>query len=249
MIKVDNTKNSLGVSILGDYNDFEQLHQSLHNIIGDEDENISYYSSRLMVLGLCYDIRHAMQGDREYELISSGVDNDIMKLIKKILPKNNVYLKINFFWPDILFIQMVLNDFIMNYASKQSKEYSNKLIDRNNIWDINIATVRNFQATINECIKRTIPETKYSRVIGVMTNKYNNFDNYLLQYINKLVFDFIDMKPDERINKISIIVKRLCEKGKDYKKLEKSLIEAAKEYDCHITDLSLNEEFPEEIEW
>lgn len=144
MLTIKNTVNSLGVSILGDYNDFEQLYEALHNIVGEEGSYDNYESSRLRVLGLCYDIRHAMQGDREYEMVDNGIDEEIMKFRSMIIPKNNVYLKINAFWPEMLYIQMVLNDFVVLYESRQARVGFERLrlIDSKNIWDRNISTMQ-----------------------------------------------------------------------------------------------------------
>ena len=76
MITAKNTPNNLGVAIYGDYMDFENLSEALHDVIGDEDENDGYYSSRIRILGVCYDIRHAIMGDREYEFVDNGLDDD-----------------------------------------------------------------------------------------------------------------------------------------------------------------------------
>lgn len=249
MLKIKNTINNLGVTILGDYDDFEQLYEALHNIVGEEDEYGNYESSRLRVLGLCYDIRHAMQGDREYELVDNGIDEDIMKTRSMIMPKNNVYLKINAFWPETLYILMVLNDFITMYVLGQAKDKFQPFIDRKNIWDKNISIIRNFQATVNECIKETIPETKHNRILNSMTNQYNNFRGYATQYLDLLNIKFEAMKPEKRRDNISIMAKRLVEEGEDYESLKSELIEASKNYNCSILELSINMDYPEEVTW
>ncbi len=247
MLIIKNTKNSLGVSIAGDYNDFEQLYNALHSIVGEEGEDDCYEGSRLRVLGLCYDIRHAMQGDREYEIVENGLDEEIMKFRSMIMPKTNVYLKINSFWPEILYIQMILNDFVTLYiqerrASKQSTGFKD-------IWDRDIVTVRDFQASVNECIKNTISKTKYNRIIYNMTNIHNTFMGYATHYIDKLNLKFINMTPQKRKNNISIMAKRLFEKGDEYKELEKDLIKASKKYNCSILRLRLDFDYPEDVTW
>ena len=45
MIYAKNTPNNMGVAIYGDYMDFENLYEALHNVAGDEEENDGYYSS------------------------------------------------------------------------------------------------------------------------------------------------------------------------------------------------------------
>ncbi|UNC92047.1 DUF6904 family protein [Candidatus Contubernalis alkaliaceticus] len=54
------------------YVDLEALVTALHEITIDEysEKNSNYIDISTRVLGLCYDVRHAMQGDREVELIA-----------------------------------------------------------------------------------------------------------------------------------------------------------------------------------
>ena len=43
MIFAKNTPNNTGIAIYGDFMDFENLYEALHNVVGDEDELIGYY--------------------------------------------------------------------------------------------------------------------------------------------------------------------------------------------------------------
>jgi hypothetical protein len=92
MIYVKNTPQNAGVAIYGDFMDFERLYDSLHNVVGDEDEFISYETARMRVLGVCYDIRHALMGDREIEFVDNGMDEAKMRWLSAITPDKNVYL-------------------------------------------------------------------------------------------------------------------------------------------------------------
>jgi hypothetical protein len=74
--------------------DFERLYDSLHNVVGDEGEFIYYETASLRVLGVCYDIRHALMGDREIEFVDNGMDEAKMRWMSAITPDKNVYLKI-----------------------------------------------------------------------------------------------------------------------------------------------------------
>ena len=74
MIFVKNTPNNTGVAIHGDHMDFENLYDALHTVTGNEDEFVAYEAARIRVLGVCYDIRHALMGDREIEFVDNGMD-------------------------------------------------------------------------------------------------------------------------------------------------------------------------------
>lgn len=128
MIFAKNTTNNTGIAIYGDFMDFENLYEALHNVVGDEDELVGYYSARIRVLGVCYDIRHALMGDREYEFVDNGLDEDKKRRMEVLAPDKNMYLKIYVLWPEMLFVMIALDDFLELYAKKQAKaKYSSNL--------------------------------------------------------------------------------------------------------------------------
>ena len=123
MIFVKNTPNNTGVAVYGDHMDFDNLYEALYTVMGDEEDFISHHNARLRVLSVCYDIRYALMGDREIEFVENGMDAEKMKWMSTITPEKNVYLKIYVFWPEVLFVTMVLNDFVRLYARKKAKRY------------------------------------------------------------------------------------------------------------------------------
>lgn len=249
MIQVKNTPNYVGVTISGDYYDFEALYDALHAIVGDEWEWKGYEGARLRVLGVCYDIRHALMGHREVTFVENGLDQDKMKQLSVVASDKNIYLSFNVLWPEVLFVLMVLNDFIRLYAKKQAKGNYYALTDYRNIWDFAIATIRNFQSVIANCMKETIPETSINRVFKLINHDYSWSDNYATQYLDELNCKFIDMDPEKRLKNITIMAKRLAEKGRDYQVVKEAVLEAAREYNCHMTELRTSTEYPETIEW
>ncbi|HLU23427.1 MAG TPA: hypothetical protein VKZ77_13260 [Bacillaceae bacterium] len=250
MIQVKNTPNYIGVTISGDYYDFETLYDSLHAIVGDEWEWEDYEGARLRVLGVCYDIRHALMGHREVMFVENGLDEYKMKQLSVIANDKNIYLACNVLWPEVLFVLMALNDFIRLYAKKQSKGNYYALNDYRNVWDPSIATVRSFQAVIAKCMKETIPETSINRVIKLMNHDYSWADNYATQYLDELNCRFIEMEAEKRIKNITIMAKRIAEKGREYQAVNEAVLKATREYNCHMTEIRMStSEYPEFIEW
>ncbi|WP_240376832.1 DUF6904 family protein [Bacillus piscicola] len=249
MIYVKNTPNNTGVTVYGDYLDFETLYESLHTIVGNEDEWERYEGARLRVLAVCYDIRHSLMGDRDITFVDNGLDKDKMRYQSTIANEKNVYLSFNVLWPEILFVTMTLNDFVSLYAYKQVNHDYRTILDYRNIWDAPIARVRNFQAAIGTCIKETIPSTSINRVLRLMNRDYTWSDNYVTQYLDELNCRFIDMDSEKRLKNITIMAKRIAEKGREYQEVEYAVMEAAIRYKCHPTDLESVVEYPEVIEW
>lgn len=249
MIYVTNTPNNTGVAIYGDYKDFEALYESLHEIVGDEGEYPSYDDARLRVLGVCYDLRHALMGDREIEFVDNGMDVDKMRRLATITSDKNIYLVINVLWPEMLFVTMALNDFVLLYARKQAKNTYTLMRHNKNIWDNTIAHIRLFQAAIAKCLKKTVSDASFARMLNLMNKDYPWVDGYVTQYIDLLNCKFIDMDKEKRLKNIPIMAKRIAEQGKEYRKLKDDLQKAAKIHKCSITDLRLIIDYPENIEW
>lgn len=251
MIFAKNTPNNTGIAIYGDFMDFENLYEALHNVVGDEDELIGYYSARIRVLGVCYDIRHALMGDREYEFMDNGLDEEKKKRMEILAPDKNMYLKIYVLWPEMLFVMIALNNFLELYAKKMAKtKYSSNLYaEAKASWDNTIAQVRILQAAVAECLKQTISEAAYARLLNVMNGRYVFTDRYITQYIDVLNDKFISMTSEKRLKNISTFAKRIAEPDREYRELEINLKEEAKKRNCDVNDLRLAIDFPEEIEW
>ncbi len=249
MIFVKSTPGGLGVEVLGDYYDFQRLYDALYSIVGEEGKYREYRLSRLRILGFCYDIRHAMMGDRDYEFVENSINAEILKSKGFISPEKNLYLKVNVFWPEILFIQMVLNDFVLLYGKQNSKEYFDALIDTKNIWDQSIAMIRLLQSEVSKCIKETTTDATYKRMLGYMVSKYSSFQDFLPQYVDLLNIKFIKMSEEKRLKNLSIMAKRIIERGQEYQMLRTEMEAAAQQYKCAIEEIRINSQYPENYEW
>lgn len=206
--------------------------------------------ARLRVLGICYDIRHALMGHREVAFVENRLDEYKMMQLSINASDKNVYLTLNVLWPEVLFVLMALNDFIKVYARKQAKNNYFALLDYRNVWDPTIATVRNFQAAIAKCMTETIPETSVNRVMKLMNHDYSWSDHYATQYVDELNCKFIGMEAEKRIKNITVMAKRIAEKGREYQAVNEAVLKAAREYNCHMTEIRMSSlEYPESIEW
>ena len=78
MIKIRNTNNLLGITILGDYEDLSALRDALYyytELFLSNQDHPDAYDCQQSILGLCYDIRHAYQGDRDFEAVPNNAEN------------------------------------------------------------------------------------------------------------------------------------------------------------------------------
>ncbi len=250
MLTIKNTPNLAGIEISGDYQDLDTLYMSLLTIVGDEEEYGNYEGPSLRVLGLMYDIRHAFQGDREFEFVSNGMDEDRMKLLEMITPEKNLYYKVNVYYPEVLFVTMAINDFIRLYSKKQAKSAPFPLLDKKNLLDASITTARLFQSLVVGCLKESITEASFKRTLNLMHKDYPWMDGYATQYLDMLNIRYLNAGDREEREKLLLTtVKRIVEKSKEYQEVERDVREMAIANNCSKEDIRLSWDYPEEIEW
>lgn len=256
MIKIKNTENYTGVTISGDYDDLYNLVDAFHEITVDEfdEKNTKYYNVSIRVLGICYDIRHSYQGDREVELVDNNMDRDKMKFLSIITPRNNLYYKCNILYPEMIYGMLALNELIklrIRNLTKEKLAYMNAF-DRKVIWDSTITTIRAFQSEFIKCIMDTISEASHNRWLNLMNNKYISIEDMALQYLDLQNLNNINMDKEKRFKNITIMTKRIAEynKNKEYLELKEAIRNAAIEFDCSENDVRYKyDEFPDEIDW
>lgn len=250
MIQAISTPNEAGVSILGDFEDIEGLYEALHEVVGEEGQLERYAGARLRVLGVCYDLRHALMADRGVEFVENGLDDDKIKRLSIIASQKNIYYKIEVLWPELLFVVMVLNDFIWFYAKSRSKSSYTPLTEWRSLWDLAVSQVRMFQSAVAKCLRETLSEASYARVLKQMNRPYPWMEGYITQYVDMLNLRFLDMDCEGRQKSISIMVKRLAEKNNEYLTLEQEVTAAARRHQCSIEDIKVvGLDYPDDFKW
>lgn len=256
MIIIRNTENLTGVTISGDYNDLYNLVEAFHDITIDEysEKHQKYVEMSTRVLGLCYDIRHAYQGDREIEFVDNNMTEDKMKWHSIITPKSNVYYNCNYLYPEMFFVMLALNTLVeLRIKDLTKTKYIYKeALDKKVIWDETIATIRLFQAEFVKCVKGTFTEATFARWMKVMNSDYIGIEDIAGQYIDLLNIRYINMTKEKRLKNLSPIAKRIAEfrYDNDHNEIKKVVTEAAREYGCIPEYIRLQGiEYPENFEW
>lgn len=97
MLYTSITKKFFGISLYGDFNDLERLHKVIHHCADGYAENSG---ARNHLHYFAYEVRHALQGDREQEIFTS------------IKGDKNIYYRAYFALPYyVLFINLMQNSF------------------------------------------------------------------------------------------------------------------------------------------
>ncbi|MHA6482843.1 DUF6904 family protein [Paenibacillus sp. strain BS8-2] len=238
MITVKSTEQHTGAVIEGDIRDMQALYDALHEVVGEEGDYESYTGARLRVLGVCYDIRHALMGNREISLVENGIDREMMKRLNVITSDHNLYFNVRVLWPELLFVQMALNEFVLLHTAKLTKKHYRGVMHKNAIWDTSIAAVRQFQATVLKGIESLVTPAVYTRITGYMVNDFTRCDRYTTQYVDVLNVEWIDTSPDKRLKLLSTMAKRLSDKGEAYKKLRVQVQASAKHFETTEQNIS-----------
>ncbi len=254
MISIKNTENLAGVTISGDYHDLYNLVEAFHDIAIDEysDKYKDYTIISIRVLGICYDIRHAYQGDRDIKLLDNNMNEDKMRWHSTITPRKNVYYSCNCLYPEMFFGMLALNALIELRAKDLAKSRYYNPVDRRVIWDSTIATLRSFQVEFVKCVKETLSEATFSRWLKVMNGDYLGIQYIARQYVDLLNIKYLAMTKEKRLKSLSTIAKRLAEfwNDKDHREIKDGVVAAAKEYGCAEDVIEFEGiDYPDEIVW
>ena len=195
MLTIKSTKNYAGVTISGDINDFSRLVDAFHEITVDEDsKHTAYINISIRVLGLCYDVRHAMQGDREVDLIENGMHEELMKYHSLIAPRHNVYYSCNCLYPEIFVIMLALNQLVKLRVKELAKsKYGYNTLHHNAVWDDTIAVIRNFQAELTRCVCEVLTESKFSRWLKLLKDDSINIEDIAGPYVDVCNIKYLNM--------------------------------------------------------
>ncbi len=256
MITIRNTPNAAGVIISGDFEDLYNLVEAFYKItIGDYVErHHQYIPMSTRVLGLCYDIRHAYQGDREIELIDNQMTEEIMAWHSLIAPQNNVYYSCRYLYPEMFFVMLALNQLVDLHSGDHANTKGVLPGERRNevIWDDSIAMIRLLQAQFASCVRNTLTDAAFSRWMKAMSSDQADMRDIAGQYLDLLAIDYIPLTRKQRLQALPALAERIVgfQEDVDHKEIARVVNAAAEEWQCEPGDIQLEGiEYPNCFEW
>ena len=260
MIIVTNTENLVGVTISGDYYDLNQLVDALHEItVSDMDEDLdksslSYLNISIRVLGVCYDIRHAAQGDREIFTEENMISESQMEAHEKIVPKQNVYYSCNVLYPEIVLVMMALNDLVKFRMSKlvKSRYDFDAPFDKAVIWDKTISVIRVFQSAFLDAISTVLTKSSLSRWQNLVNCRYTEVRGITNPFVDSWNIKYLKMNKELRAKKLVTITKRFTEyfNDPDDRGYRMAIGKFTEEHHCAESDIHFNGlDYPEQVDW
>jgi hypothetical protein len=256
LIKVSMTEKFAGVSVAGDIHDFRNLVDVFHDLSIDETDirNQCYLNMSIRTLGLCYDIRHALMGEREVILSDNGVDEDIMRLHSLIATESNVYYSCNYLYPETCYVMISLNALIRLRTRKlvrkryEFEPMSNPFV----AWDGTIAAIRGLQSAFSSCVEEALTPNSHSRWLKLMNNDYRAIEDMSGQYLDTLNVEYLSYSPEKRQKNLLRFAKRISEyrSNKVHEQIRRDVQNAALKFNCSPEQIRVEGlEYPAEIDW
>ena len=248
MLDIKVTENYGGIEVKGDYADFEQLYDSIFEIIGDEEDYPTLEKFRIQILAFCYDLRHAKQGSREIELVENNMNDEIRKWHSIITSINNVYYKFKYILTQAIFVVYALNIFIDNYKYKKYKSsYYTKVV-----YDEAVNIVQEFQSKVIKAIVQILSEKNKKIFLKLFYDREFGTSRLVHQYLELIDCRYLAKNKEDRLKGLVNTTKRVIRywEYQEYIDLEQELIEYAEENKCNIDNIIIDgTEYPEEIDW
>ena len=196
MIKIRNTNNLAGITILGDYEDLNALHDALYqysDLFLSNQDDPGADDCRKCILGLCYDIRHAYQGDRKFEAVYNNAENiaKMAECIYEIDPESgksidssreafkngNLYFSVDILYPWAIYYLYVLQAITDIPCESSWYEDLNYPYDEYQS-ELDMTLIQYFVQLLWECVKTVLPP-KVFKALWDYIRTFNHTDYYI----------------------------------------------------------------------
>ncbi|MCL1697739.1 MULTISPECIES: hypothetical protein [unclassified Lysinibacillus] len=239
MLSIQSTEQLTGARISGDFWDIDELINAIYKITGDENKYYDYQGARLRILSVCYNLRQASKGTHQLEFVSNGINKSVLTQHELIFPNKNVYFAAEVLWPELIFTAIALNDFIRLHQ---------ELIDSSD-WNIDVATIRKFQAAVADCLEQEMNEEQYLVFLRMLHTKSPLTFRYATQYVDVLNLEYIQLSLEERKTHLAAFALRLMLEDDEYITLKSQLMEAAITTKKSLHEIEIKAKYPETIFW
>lgn len=239
MLHAEITPNLAGFTLRGDIEDLSQLVEAIYQMtVTPEGQKNEHETLHLMALAAAYEVRHALQGDRGVALADNGVNNEIKKLHKTLLPNQNVYFvtrldAITAGFVAAVFEHMLFPSRLWHYTRAR-------------------AALQQYQAAVMSALQPVLSEQSYRKVERrVLDFPYHYRKDYCLQYLEEQTAKYLRMNKEKRLKALPGTLTRVLEMGDPYRQTVQDVKEAAAYYGCTAKQIQLSKswEYPDDFEW
>lgn len=217
------TKYGTGIEIYGDYNDFRELHDFIHEA---SENDVVPYKFQEYLLGFAYEVRKSYEGSRETKDFSRFMPNFEFE-------KNLLYVGFRYFWIHHLLTVRLLRwsaGFRPTTLQHQAMLYK--------LEALTFSALSEYDANQAEIIWQRL-------------SSYEIFsENYALQWIDECLDSFLSLaNGKKRFNSIPAVLNDIYSLSEGYRTFYSQLKKTADEKKCRIDDLRSIEESEIEFKW
>lgn len=242
MLKIKSTVNLTGITVSGNYDDLNTLCDAFESVIGSDGDYFYEAASRLRILSVCHEIRHACQGERE------TIDNYAVP-----------YYTFRVLWPEAVFVAAVLDNFILLSIAK--KLYANRIPElltkqMQTVSPDHIALIHYFQDLVWNELERVVGEGQIKTIFGEYNDlrwmhfKYPQLDGFYTQWLDLLNIKYLCSKPEDRSSYLTKILRSIFAIDEEYLFLKSNIDVFAKQEGIRVTSVAPADFlYPDKIEW
>jgi hypothetical protein len=263
MLIVEMTPNLLGIKIAGDYDDLNELYDAIWALtIADsdfpEDKRLRGTADELAMstrlLSLCYDIRHAYQGDRNVELKDNGLNEWTAECLGIDTNLKSVVFSVEVLYPEAMYEALILN-YLM--AKRTNHMLESNAVDMRDEWpgesllDEPMAIVRAYLAKLLAAVGKQATKGRFERIKKGMKN-YQYAAAMYEQWVDVINNDFAGMTKRRRAEELSVVVRDIteCYKHDQYLDMKADIDRAAEKHGCHRSEIQIPGLYEwDDIEW
>lgn len=243
MIQIHHTPHFAGIQISGDYFDFGELSNAIQQISQSRKADDGYAQSSKRLLAMSTMLRGAQLGTLELPEKPTVINAAQSFYMPINTTKYVLYLRVNVLWPEALFTALVLNELIVHFRDNEDVHS----------WDPSVSAVRSFQSALASCLSKTLSPSRYRQLRKCIDphgmSAKSKYQNYLVQYIDRLNIQFLKLPPTRRRDSISHFAIRICELDSLYYTFRSDFIDLAETLQVHVSDLKYKEDYPTGFEW
>ncbi len=242
MLKAELTKNYAGITICGDYDDLDQLYDSIHYFIKEDPKNVGEYTMQNHLYGFLYEVRHAYQGQRDTKLMENGMDDNTKewhKIAKKDVTDKNVYYSFDYILPDLL-LDIILIKYFIKKVDKKERDVFNPHINFANF----------FYSIVLDSIFKILTPIKFNKIKKALLYTPISDNLFYPQWFEMVAIDYINMTKNQRIKEFMKIANAITNYYEyiDYTEMKLEIEKLCKEKNCAIDDFRYDN-YPEDINW
>ncbi|MCR5350252.1 MAG: hypothetical protein K6E20_04595 [Acholeplasmatales bacterium] len=244
MIELDFTKNMLGINISGDFDDLNELSKSFSNLTNlNLDIKEKYATSTIIIETLNSNIRSALMGEKDIIFKENGIYDELCAYRNIKASDTNVYFSLNVSLVDMLYIAITGNKLL--FISANNLVYSESFLS----FIEDSKTFESFIIKIWSLLKTKLDNKKTEELYSLALLNDEEYEFYLLQYIDKLFIDLYNSKNKEE--EIYNIINKLIKRSKEYVDLYNELLKKSFEENLPLLEASNDylDSYPNEFEW